>query len=180
VKIDKEVVSILDEDGKTMKVSDIIDYTRITIRKRYASLQDFIHRWSAEKRKKVIVEEFDDCDEIIEAVREQRPDLADADIFDIICNVAFGQQPKTRRQRVDQVRKSNYLSKFKDKALEVVDALLEKYAKFGIRDFESRETLRNAPFSNIGTPPKIFQLFGGKDAFDNVLLDIEKELYNIA
>ena len=180
VKIDKEVVSILDEDGKTMKVSDIIDFTRITIRKRYASLQDFIHRWSAEKRKKVILEELDDCDDIIEAVREQRPDLADADIFDIVCNIAFGQPPKTRRQRVDQVRKSNFLAKFKDKALEVVDALLEKYAKFGIKDFESRETLRNAPFSNIGTPPKIFQLFGGKDAFDTVLSDIEKVLYNIA
>ncbi|MBP5368926.1 MAG: DEAD/DEAH box helicase family protein [Bacteroidales bacterium] len=180
VSIDKEVVMILDADGKTMKVSDILDFTRKTIRNRYASLQDFIHRWSAEKRKKVIVEEFDDCDAIIEAVREQRPDLQDADIFDIICCVAFGQQPKTRRQRVDQVRKSNYLSKFKDKALDVVNALLEKYAKFGIRDFESRDTLRNAPFNNIGTPPKIFKLFGGKDAFDNVLLDIEKELYNIA
>lgn len=180
VTIDKEVVSVLDEDGKTMKVSDIIDYTRRTIRNRYASLQDFIHRWSAEKRKKVIVEELDDCDALIDAVREQRPDLRDADIFDIVCNIAFGQQPKTRRQRVEQVRKSKCLAKFKDKALEVVDALLEKYAKFGIRDFESRDTMRTSPFSEIGTPPKIFKLFGGKEAFDDMLQDIEKELYNVA
>ncbi|MCR5453872.1 MAG: DEAD/DEAH box helicase family protein [Bacteroidales bacterium] len=180
VTIDKEVVSILDEDGKTMKVSDIMDFTRKTIRNKYASLQAFIHRWSAEKRKKVIVEELDDCDAIIEAVREQRPDLKDADIFDIVCSIAFGQQPKTRRQRVDNVLQSNCLAKYQDKALEVVNALLDKYAKFGIRDFESRDTLRNEPFSNIGTLPKIFQLFGGKDGFDNMLLDIEKQLYQIA
>ena len=81
---------------------------------------------------------------------------------------------------MEQVRKSKCLTKFKDKALEVVDALLEKYAKFGIRDFESRDTLRTSPFSEIGTPPKIFKLFGGKEAFDDMLQDIEKELYNVA
>jgi type I restriction enzyme R subunit len=38
----------------------------------------------------------------------------DFDAFDLICHVAFDQPPLTRRERVDQVKKRNYFTKYGD------------------------------------------------------------------
>ena len=48
--------------------------------------------------------------------------------FDLICHVAFGQPPLTRKERADNVRKRNYFTKYGDQARIVLDALLDKYA----------------------------------------------------
>ena len=48
---------------------------------------------------------------LIDAVRESNPALKDADIFDVICHVAFDQPPLTRKERASNVKKRNYFGK---------------------------------------------------------------------
>lgn len=178
--ISTEIVSFLGEDGKTMRTESITDFTKKQIRKRYATLHDFIKIWTEAERKKAIVEELKDYHVLVDAVRAKNPALAAADIFDVICHIAYDQTPLTRHERANNVKKSNYFSKYEGKARKVLEALLEKYADNGILDIEDEDILDNAPFNKIGTPPKIVKLFGGLSNFENALKELETEIYNIA
>lgn len=178
IKIEKEFVSVIGPDGKTMETTDIYSFTRKNICEKYATLHDFLNSWTAAERKKAVITELQEYDVIIDAVREQHPELAEADIFDVICHVAYGQKPLTRKERAENVRKRNYFAKYGDTCRQVLEALLDKYADQGILNIEDPNMLRLAPFSQIGTPVKIAKLFGGKDKLQEAIKELEYELYN--
>lgn len=180
IAITTEIVSILGEDGKTMRTESITDFTRKQIRKRYATLNDFVKNWTEAERKKIIVDELKDYSVLVDAVREKNPALAHADIFDVICHVAFDQPPVTRRERANNVKKRNYFAKYEGKAREVLEALLDKYADYGILNLEDSDILDTAPFNKIGKPQKIVKLFGGLDKFEQALKELENEIYKVA
>ncbi len=180
IAITTEIVSILCEDGKTMRTESITDFTRKQIRKRYATLNDFVKNWTEAERKKVIVDELKDYSVLVDAVREKNPALANADIFDVICHVAFDRPPVTRRERANYVKKRNYFAKYEGKAREVLEALLDKYADYGILNLEDSDILDTAPFNKIGKPQKIVKLFGGLDKFEQALKELENEIYKVA
>jgi type I restriction enzyme R subunit len=176
ISIDRETVSYLGKDGKLVS-ENVIDYTRNSLRSKFASLGDFIKEWSAADRKKAIVDELKDGEVLIDAVRQQNPALADADIFDIICHVAFDQPTLTRRERANKVVKRDYLNKYQGEARRVMEALLDKYADNGILELEKMEVLKLSPFNQIGSPVAITNLFGGKDGYRDALRQIEDLLY---
>jgi len=177
VSIDKETVSYLGADGKTQVVESFTDFTRKNIRGKYASLNDFIKHWSETERKAAIVDELKEYDVLIDAIREANPALAKADVFDIICHVAFDQKPLTRSERARNVQKRNYLAKYEGQAREVLDALLVKYADDGILQMETNDVLKLDPFNHIGTVPKIMKLFGGKQGYETAVIELKKQLY---
>ena len=51
------------------------------------------------------------------------------DIFDLICYVAYGRPPLTRKERVENIKKRDYFTKYEGKARDVIEKLLEKYAE---------------------------------------------------
>ena len=114
---------------------------------------------------------------LIDAVREANPQLAEADIFDIICHVAFDRKPITRRERANNVKKRDYLSKYQGLARQVLETLLDKYADNGIIELENENVLELPPFNQIGTPVKIIKLFGGITGYMNALTELKTELY---
>lgn len=180
VTITTEIVSVLGEDGKTMRTESVTSFTKKQIVSHYSTLDNFINEWTSAERKAAIVEELKELNVLVDAVRKKNPALAEADIFDIICHVAFDQPPMTRRERANNVKKRNYFAKYEGKAREVLEALLEKYAEHGILNFESADILDHAPFNQIGKPQKIVRLFGGYDKFIEAVTELEKEIYKVA
>ena len=180
IRIQTEIVSVLGADGRTLETTNITDFTRRSIRNRYATLDDFLHRWTETERKQAILDELADENVLIDAVRQANPTLEESDIFDVICHVAYGQKPLTRRERVDNVRKRNIFAKYGPECRAVLEALLDKYADQGILNMENPATLQLAPFSQIGTPVKIAKLFGGKAQFLQAVRELELELYKQA
>ncbi|MDE6480102.1 MAG: DEAD/DEAH box helicase family protein [Muribaculaceae bacterium] len=179
VRIETEIVSYLGADGKLVNES-ITSFTRRNIRKKFADIDTFISRWSATARKKAILDELKEYDVLIDAVREANPHLEDVDIFDIICHVAFDRKPMTRRERANNVKKRDYLSKYSGQAREVLESLLEKYATNGVLQLEDPTILSLDPFSKIGNAVKIMRLFGGKSGYDKAIKELENELYKVA
>lgn len=177
IQINTEIVSYLGTDGHTLVTESLTDFTRKNIRGKYATLDEFIKNWTAADKKKVIVDEFKEYNVLFDAVREKRPDLLNADIFDIICHVAFDKQPLTRKERANNVKKRDYLSRYEGVAKQVLEALLDKYANKGILEFENEDILDTPPFNTIGKPQKIVKLFGGWEKFEKALKDLENELY---
>ena len=181
IEIAHETVSVIGADGKTLETTNLIDFTRKNIQQQYASLEDFLKRWNKESRKQIIIDELKEYDVLIDAVKEANPVLNDSDVFDVICHVAYGQKPLTRKERAENVKKRNYFTKYGDQARQVLEALLDKYSEQGILNMENLDILELNPFKQIGTPVKIVKIFGGKKQYLEAIADLEKQLYiNIA
>lgn len=56
----------------------------------------------------------------------------DLDPFDLVCHVAFGAKPLTRRERAENVKKRDIFNRHGEQARDVLEALLEKYADEGV------------------------------------------------
>ena len=180
IHIAHEIVSVLGEDGKTMKTESVQTFARNQIRRRFETLDKFVQTWSKAERKQAILDELKEYAILIDAVREKNETLKDADIFDIICHVAFDQPPLTRKERANNVKKRNYFGKYEGKAREVLEALLDKYAENGILDFERANILEIPPFNLIGKPTKIVKLFGGPAGFEQAIKELEEQIYKVA
>jgi type I restriction enzyme R subunit len=173
-----ERVQYYGPDGKLITES-LKDYTRRAVRKEYASLDDFLRRWSGADRKKAVIEELEAHGVILEALAEEVATKhgREFDPFDLVCHVAFDRPALTRKERVEQVRKRDAFAKYGDKARAVLEALVEKYADSGIDTIEDIKVLTLDPFSRLGTAPELIQSFGGKPAYLTAIRELEAQLY---
>lgn len=178
VKVIGKTVSVYDANGKLLRQESIIDYTKSNILGTYASLDNFIHQWSAEEKKESIRDLLLERGIDLESMKADQS-MSDVDDFDFICHVAFDQKPLTRRERANGVKKRDFLSKFQGAARDVLEALLEKYMNAGIYEIEKTEILKLDPFLKFGKPSKIAQFFGGKDGYLKAVKELEKELYEV-
>ena len=169
-----ERVEYLDENGKLVTES-LRDFTKKALRKRFASLDDFLKRWNAAEPKQAVLDELDAGGLPLEQVAAELN--RDLDPFDLICHVAFDAKPLTRRERADNVRKRNVFARYGDQARAVLDALLAKYADEGVLNLDDATVLRIPPFTELGTPVQLIQAFGGKDAFVAAVHDLQSALY---
>lgn len=168
-------IQILNPQGKLITV-DLRDYTRSVVRQRYDSLDEFLTRWKAAEQKTAIIEELRSLGVPFEELEEsvKRTGL---DPFDLICYIAYGRPPLTRKERADQVKKRDCFTKYGDTARNVIALLLDKYAEFGIDNIENMEVLTINPFVEIGSLKEIVALFGGRDEYLEAVHEIERQLY---
>lgn len=176
VEIIYKTVSIYDAGGKLLRQESIIDYTKENIRGSYASLDNFIRQWSAEEKKEKIRELLLEHGIDLEALKADQ-NMTDVDDFDFICHVAFDKKPLTRKERAENVKKRDFLSKYSGAAREVLEALLDKYMNTGIYEIEKTEILRLDPFLKMGKPQKIASYFGGKDGYLKAVKELEQAIY---
>ena len=176
VEIIYKTVSIYDAGGKLLRQESIIDYTKENIRGSYASLDNFIRQWSAEEKKEKIRELLLEHGIDLEALKADQ-NMTDVDDFDFICHVAFDKKPLTRRERAENVKKCDFLSKYSGAARDVLEALLDKYMNTGIYEIEKMEILRLNPFMKMGKPQKIASYFGGKDGYRKAVKELENAIY---
>ena len=178
VTITGKTVSVYDANGKLLRQESIVDYTKSNILGTYASLDNFIRQWSAEEKKERIRELLLERGIDLESMKAEQG-MSDVDDFDFICHVAFDQKPLTRRERANNVKKRDFLSRYKGAAREVLEALLDKYMNTGIYEIEKTEILKLDPFLKFGKPSKIAQFFGGKEGYLKAVKELEEELYEV-
>ena len=103
--------------------------------------------------------------------------MEDIDDFDFIIHIAFDKKPLTRKERANDVKKRDFISKYNGLAREVLEALLEKYSNEGIYQIEDTQILKLDPFIRMGKPAAIVKLFGGKDGYMQAVKELEDEIY---
>jgi type I restriction enzyme, R subunit len=174
VYVVNERVQYYGPDGKLITES-LKDYTRKSILREYASLDDFLRSWTQAEKKQAIIDELQDKGIFFEALADEVG--KDLDPFDLICHVAFGQKPLTRRERAENIRKRDYFSRYGDATREVLNALLDKYEDDGIQNMERMDVLNVTPFDRFGSPVEIVKLFGGKLQYSSAIKELENYLY---
>ncbi len=178
VKVVAERVQYFDASGRLITES-LKDYTRRALSREYASLDDFLRRWSGSEKKQAIIDELSEQGVFFEALADEigRQSGRVFDPFDLVCHVAWDMPPLTRRERAEQVKKQNYFTKFGEQARQVLEALLEKYADEGVTHIEDPQILAVAPFTELGTPLEIIRAFGGLDQYQQAVNELEAVLY---
>ena len=174
VHVIAERVQYYGPEGKLITES-LKDYTRQTVRRDYASLDEFLRRWSQAERKATILQELEQHGVLLAPLADEVG--KDFDAFDLICHVVFDRPPLTRRERAEQVKKRNYFAKYSEQARQVLENLLEKYADTGIENIEDIKILTLDPFRNMGTASELVSVFGGRQAYLAALHELADNLY---
>lgn len=171
----KERVEYLDADGRLVTES-LRDFTRKHLTRRFASMDDFLLRWHAEERKQVIVDEL--AEEGLDLELIGREIDRNLDPFDLVCHVAFGAKPLTRRERAENVKKRDVFNRYGEQARAVLEALLEKYADEGVLSLDDTNILQINPFSRMGTPVELMRSFGKKPDYLRAIRDLQEAIYD--
>lgn len=173
-----ERVQYYDSDGKLVTES-FKDYTRKTMHKQFSSLDAFVKRWNEADRKEAVIKELELAGIIWSALEDEVG--KEMDPFDLICHVVYDQPPLTRKERVENVKKRNYFTKYSETAQQVLGNLLVKYADEGVQEIENIQVLKVKPFDEMGRPLEIIKKgFGDKNGYLQAVSELEQEIYQSA
>ncbi|MBR2675740.1 MAG: DEAD/DEAH box helicase family protein [Solobacterium sp.] len=179
VEIINKTVSVYDSNGKLLKQESIVDYTKTSITGEYASLDQFIQRWTSEEKKEAIQDALRSKGIDLDLMKAEEG-MSDVDDFDFICHVAYDQKPLTRKERAEGVKKKDFLSQYSGVAREVLETLIDKYKDFGIYQIENLDILKTNDFKKYGSQAKIASYFGGKIGYLNAVHSLGTALYEVA
>lgn len=181
VRVAVERSQYLDADGKLI-IDDYRVFLKDDIKRmlqaEFGSLTDFLRRWNSAERKQVVLEELADHGVPLEVLQQAVPNGAELDVFDLVVHVAFDQKPLTRRERANNVKKRNVFGKYSDQARAVLEALLDKFADYGVQNIEDAKVLELPPFDQFGSKTQIRRgIFGGVEQFTQAVQALEQALY---
>jgi type I restriction enzyme R subunit len=169
----------LDPDGNVLRTMEFTDYVTQNVRRLHLSAEHLRQVWPLTEQRR----------EIMENLRSYGIDPAhlasvthheEADALDLLLHVAYNAPLVSRRQRLDKVRqkKANFLNTFTPAARQILDALLDKYADYGISQLDDLPSLlRVQPFASYGAPTEIYALFGGPAKLVQAVDEIQQGLY---
>ncbi|WP_434337546.1 EcoAI/FtnUII family type I restriction enzme subunit R [Mycoplasma capricolum] len=177
VKVLNEQIQIIGQDGKLRTVS-LVDYTKETFLKEYATLSDFFTRWNREERKNAILKELEEKNINIELLRKKNKNYQDLDEFDLLLQIAYNKKPLTKKQRIQKLKDSNFLEHYESKVRQILDILIQKYLDGGIKEIEDIQVLRTKEFENIASLTEIINMFGGKSHYIEVVRSLSKQIYS--
>ena len=169
----------LDPNGNVLRTMEFTDYVTQNVRRLDLSAEHLRQAWPLTEQRR----------EIMERLRQYGIDPAhlaavthheDADALDLLLHVAYNAPLVSRRERLEKVRqkKANFLNTFTPAARQILDALLEKYADYGISQFDDLANLLHVqPFAGYGAPAEIYALFGGPAKLVQAVDELQKSLY---
>ena len=174
VTLINKIVSYIDINGKLISES-VIDYTKKNLKTKFVNLDDFLQKWNQAEKKQAVIDELQEQGVFFDDLKDEVG--KDLDEFDMILHLAFDMKPLTKQERINNVKKRNYFTKYSEQARNVLDILLEKYQSQGIKDIEGIEVLKLDEFKKIASPIQIVNYFGGKDKYLEAVRELDKELY---
>jgi type I restriction enzyme R subunit len=182
VRLAVERSQYLDADGKII-TEDYHALLKNDIKKvlqtEFGTLTDLLRRWSSVERKRAVLEELDKHGVPLEILKQAVVNGNELDVFDLVSHVAFDQQPLTRRERANNVKKRDIFGKYSEQARAVLEALLEKFADHGVQDIEDAKVLELPPFDQFGSKTQIRRgIFGGLDKYAQAVHELEQALYD--
>ncbi|EAI3905357.1 DEAD/DEAH box helicase [Campylobacter lari] len=131
-----------------------------------ASRKEFLQKLEKDRISEQVLEE-------LTAIFEQK----DCDVYDVLAHLSFNSEIKTRHERVLNVKNSAFLKRFqKEKALKLVEFLLNRYQEYGIKDFDSGlKTLID--LSSLGSVKELVGEFEGMENLKQCIDDLQREIY---
>jgi type I restriction enzyme R subunit len=168
----------LDPDGNVLKTVQFTDYVTENIRRLNLTAEHLREIWPQSEQRIEILNQLRsrgiDPDHLAHVTHQE-----EADALDLLLHVANNAPLVTRRERAEKLRqkKANFFNTFTPAAKEILNALLEKYADYGIGEFNQLpRVLQVSPFDRYGSTNEIYQLFGGAEKMLQAVDELQKFL----
>jgi type I restriction enzyme R subunit len=169
----------LDPEGNVLKTVQFTDYVSDNIRRLNLTAEHLRLTWPLAEQRAEILNQLRargiDPDHLAHVTHHE-----EADALDLLLHVAYNAPLVTRRERAEKLRqkKANFFNSFTPAAREILNTLLEKYADYGIGEFDQLpRVLQVSPFDNYGSPYEIYQLFGGAEKLLQAVDEMQRFLY---
>jgi len=169
----------LDPDGHILKTVEFTDYVTQNIRRLNLTAEHLRQVWPQAEQRAEILNQLRsrgiDPDHLAHVTHQE-----EADALDLLLHVAYNAPLVSRRERAEKLRqkKANFFNTFTPAAREILDTLLEKYADYGIGEFDQLpRVLQVSPFDQYGTTHDIYRLFGGAEKLLQAVDELQKFLY---
>ena len=169
----------LDPDGHILKTVEFTDYVTQNIRRLNLTAEHLRQVWPQAEQRAEILNQLRtrgiDPDHLARVTHQE-----DADALDLLLHVAYNAPLVTRRERAEKLRqkKANFFNTFTPAAKEILNTLLEKYADYGVGEFDHLSSvLQVSPFDRYGSTYEIYQLFGGAEKMLQAVDELQKFLY---
>lgn len=169
----------LDPEGHILKTVEFTDYVTQNIRRLNLTAEHLRQSWTQAEQRIEILSQLRsrgiDPDHLAHVTHQE-----EADALDLLLHVAYNAPLVTRRERAEKLRqkKANFFNTFTPAAREILDTLLEKYADYGIGEFDQLpRVLQVSPFDQYGTTLDIYRLFGGAEKLLQAVDELQKFLY---
>jgi type I restriction enzyme, R subunit len=178
VHIAIESVHILDKDGKLRTIS-FTEYAKEQVVKLFPDPKLLREKWFDKLQREMALEALIENGIDLDMLREVTK-MPDAEPFDLLCYVAYGMQPKTRKERAALLRQNgkDFFEKYPEKARWVLSAILDKYIEYGADEFsELPKLLKIKPISDFGTINEIAAVFGSPVNLRSAVTELYELLY---
>ncbi len=177
VEISVEAVWQLDASGRRISVSSYAEFTGEQVRKIVSGATDLRSRWATEEGRQGVIQAMAERGIAVEELAEALG--PEADPLDLLVHVAWNAPLRTRRERAEGLLRGNqrFFEKYSPQAREVLKELLAKYADHGPSQLHDMRILEVEPLSRHGSPVEIAKLFGGSDALQKAVAELEQVIY---
>jgi len=169
----------IDPNGSKLRTVQFTDYVTENIRRLNLTAEHLREIWPQAEQRIEILNQLRsrgiDPDHLARVTHQE-----EADALDLLLHVAYNAPLVTRRERAEKLRqkKANFFNTFTPAAREILDTLLEKYADYGIGEFDQlSHILQVSPFDRYGSTYDIYQLFGGAEKLLQAVDEMQKFLY---
>jgi type I restriction enzyme R subunit len=178
VEIVADAVYELDADGNRLRMVKLTDYTAERVRSLYPNAAALRIRWANPDHRREIIDYLEDkgitFQDLAAAINQP-----DADPFDLLCYIVFSTPLRTRRERASAVHRQlqDAFKDYREEARAILDALLEKYAVYGVAQFTIPDVFDMPFFSQYGNILEIGRIFGGTDRLRHAVQELQALLY---
>ena len=175
VSILNESVRYYDADGKLITES-IVEYSEKNLKRIYQKYEDFEQSWYNADSKSDFLNNLYNEGVMIDALYDKAND--NVDIFDILSNMAYGEEVVSKEDRIEKVITSDFIDNYNEQQKDVICELLNTYKNHDVIELENIRTLEVKNFNKFGGLVPIINMFGGKDKYLSVISNIKKALYS--
>jgi type I restriction enzyme R subunit len=179
VDVTSEIVLTVDATGQQLTVEQYFDFARQRILERIPSREELRRVWLDPSDRASLIEELENGGVHTELIAELK-ELADADGFDVLANLAFGDPLVSRAERVTGFLNhgSDWLGEFDEAQQALILEILDAYRVGGVESF-GREVLQLERFRKYGGGLQAVRAFGGTAGFDGVVSALKEGIYSI-
>ncbi|MCR6578169.1 DEAD/DEAH box helicase family protein [Campylobacter insulaenigrae] len=171
--------SYIGDSDKPLSTKEFLEFLVGKLAEFYNDEAKLREIWSNQASRKEFLQKLEK-DRINEQVLEELTvifEQKDCDVYDVLAHLSFNTEIKTRQERVLNVKNSAFLKRFqKEKALKLVEFLLDRYQEYGIKDFDSGlKTLID--LSSLGSVKELVGEFEGMENLKQCIDDLQREIY---
>ena len=179
VEIARETTLTIDATGQQLTVDQYLDYAKGIIYDAVTSKEKLRDLWTDSGSRQRFIMEMEKSGVHASLLAELKH-LPDADGFDVLAHLAFGEPLVTRSERVVSFlnRCSIWLQDFAPDQREIVLELLETYREGGVEELR-RDVLTLDRFKRHGGVVGVVKVLGGSSRLDRILDQLQTGLYDV-